>query len=101
VLALGGYSATELSDVDRTKLLKYLHNAYCDEPHAGIHSAVRWLLRSWGEGEWVADADRKLVGPWSPGRDWYVNQIGMLMILVRGQENAPVPITKNKGRKRG
>jgi formylglycine-generating enzyme required for sulfatase activity len=87
LLALGSYPAERLTPADRKHWLGRLQKWYRTEPDAGLHGAVEWLLRRWGEGEAVVKADKEMACKESerkPGdaRQWYVNGQGQTMVKV-------------------
>ena len=81
LLALGEYG--ELGDARRNGLRPHLEDLYRRDPDAGIHSAVAWLLRSWGEGDLVQsmDGEPPFIGPVTD-RQWYVNSQGTTMVVI-------------------
>jgi formylglycine-generating enzyme required for sulfatase activity len=85
VLALGDYAPTE--DSFRERCLPVLQDEFRRHPDAGVHSALGWLLASWGERDSVRDLDAELASrdP-STGRDWYVNGQGMTFAVIRRPE---------------
>jgi formylglycine-generating enzyme required for sulfatase activity/tRNA A-37 threonylcarbamoyl transferase component Bud32 len=90
VLSLGGYAPKRLEAGLRQRWLARLRQWYLDEPDAGLHGAVEWLLRRWGHSEEVtrmeeqlAEASRKrntrkALG----GRQWYVNGQGQTLVVI-------------------
>jgi serine/threonine protein kinase/formylglycine-generating enzyme required for sulfatase activity len=92
VLALGGWPVERLELAARAKWLGRLRQWYRDEPDAGLHGAVEWLLRRWGDGTAVAQLekeltsrDREMAGPGRVppgGRQWYVNSQGQTMVIL-------------------
>jgi formylglycine-generating enzyme required for sulfatase activity len=116
VLALGEFSTDELPEHQRRTLAEQLRRWYRDDPDAGLHGAIDWLLRRWGHGPELEAIDRKLVkaksrpGPASAGRQpgdgvpgrWYVNGQGQTMVVVpgpvefrMGDEGVPVRIPRS------
>jgi formylglycine-generating enzyme required for sulfatase activity len=50
-----------------------------------VHAAAGWLLRAWGRSSEVAQIDEVLKSEGIvDGRNWYVNRLGMCMVIVRG-----------------
>jgi formylglycine-generating enzyme required for sulfatase activity len=109
VLALGAYPAKRLQREDREHWLARLRQWYRHEPDAGLHGAVEWLLRRWGAGEAVVQADKAVACKESerkPGdaRQWYVNGQGQTLVIVpaggkfwmgsRGYEADRIPINE-------
>jgi hypothetical protein len=89
LLGLGAYPVGRLDAALREKWLGRLRQWYRDEPDAGLHGAVEWLLRRWGEGAAVARIEQELARKESqrplaevaPKR-WYVNGQGQTLVLV-------------------
>ena len=81
VLALGQFTATQLSSVERQLLIEKLMAVYENEPDAGLHSASEWLLRRWGQGQaprgHVCEAQERRgalqARTSTDKRQWYVN----------------------------
>ena len=93
VLALGDYPPEVLPLARKDALVAHLLTLYRDHPDAGLHSAVGWLLRHrWGKARDVAaideelktDAKTKRPAPARRDRDWYVNEAGLTLSIVRG-----------------
>jgi formylglycine-generating enzyme required for sulfatase activity len=89
VLSLGAYPVDRLGGAVREKWLGRLRRWYRDEPDAGLHGAVEWLLRRWGDGAEVARAEKELArkeAERSPGgadaKPWYVNGQGQTLVVV-------------------
>jgi formylglycine-generating enzyme required for sulfatase activity len=89
VLGLGAYPVDRLEPAARAKWLGRLRQWYRDEPDAGLHGAVEWLLRRWGEGDVVVRIEKELarkekerplaeVAP----KQWYVNGERQTLVLV-------------------
>ncbi|MCI0464805.1 MAG: bifunctional serine/threonine-protein kinase/formylglycine-generating enzyme family protein [Gemmataceae bacterium] len=85
ILALGEYSATQLPTEERGKLVPLLVRWYRDDPDAGVHAAIDWLLRpgkrgpearklDWGQARALANIDSELAGQAPGKRDWYVTR---------------------------
>jgi formylglycine-generating enzyme required for sulfatase activity len=88
VLTLGAYPAGRLDPALRKTWQDRLRKWYHDEPDAGVHSAVEWLLRSWEDGPEVAKMEKAMIrvnpeGQSEGGRRWYVNGQGQTMVIVR------------------
>jgi formylglycine-generating enzyme required for sulfatase activity len=83
LLALGEYPAEGLSDATREPLVAQLVDRYRADPDPGIHAAVGWLLRRWGQGERLRSLDETLGSrdP-DPGRRWYVNRHGQTFAVI-------------------
>ncbi len=83
ILALGEFTAEQLPAARREKLVAMLLQWYREDPDAGIHSAIDWLLRhgkqgdaarklDWGQGEALRQIDAELAGKEAGARRWYV-----------------------------
>lgn len=70
LLALGEYPLTDIPESDRNTLVKQLGDWYRYDPSSGVHGAVGWLLRQWGEHELVKKVDQMAI-PYSPDREWF------------------------------
>ena len=80
VLALGSYPV-------EAGWLPRLRQWYREEPDAGLHGAVEWLLRRWGDGAEVvaagkAMARKEIERKPGDGRQWHVNGQGQTMVLI-------------------
>ena len=66
---------------------------YRNNPDAGIHSSLAYLLRRWGMHSEVKRIDAELAGKPRDGRDWYVNPAGITMaiVVVPDHQNQPLP----------
>lgn len=95
ILALGGFSSTQLPADKRKRIVSWLLQSYQTDPDPGIHSAIDWLLRyglqgfenrkiDWQQGEALAGIDRGLSGQPANDRDWYVTGKGHTMAVFKG-----------------
>jgi formylglycine-generating enzyme required for sulfatase activity len=102
ILALGEFTRKDLPVAVRTPLVKKLLGWYRNDPDAGIHGAIDWLLRhaeegpsarplDWGQAKELERIDRELAGkhpgqPEAPARTstWHVNSLGQTFTLIRG-----------------
>jgi formylglycine-generating enzyme required for sulfatase activity/tRNA A-37 threonylcarbamoyl transferase component Bud32 len=102
VLSLGAYPPQRLGTGLRPRWLTRLRKWYLDEADAGLHGAVEWLLRRWGDGAEVARMEKQLAEAsrkhkTSPGRkaspgrkpgeaagsrQWYVNGQGQTLVVI-------------------
>jgi formylglycine-generating enzyme required for sulfatase activity len=83
LLALGEYDQGRLGAAQRRSLVPELLKWYRDSPDAGLHGAVDWLLRRWGNGKALARIDRQLAGGSARGRrQWYVNGQGQTLTII-------------------
>ena len=87
LLALTSYDEASFTQDQSNKFVDWLKNSYKTHPDAGIHNAIRWILKRRKEDTWLADANQALIGPPSPTRHWFVNSVGMTMLLIPGEDN--------------
>jgi formylglycine-generating enzyme required for sulfatase activity len=100
ILALGEYTAEQVPDEVRRRVVRLLLAWYRDDPDAGIHAAIGWLLRPthegpepralvWGQGPALDAIDRELARRGSCGdarRGWYVNGQGQTLAVIAARE---------------
>jgi formylglycine-generating enzyme required for sulfatase activity len=68
---------------------------YASHPDGGVHSAVEWLLRTWGQKDRVAEVDQRLPhGKRRTDHEWYLEIEGYTMVVV----TAPVEFTMGSPR---
>ncbi len=84
LLALAEFGEDRLPLPARERLAPRLVELYRDDPDPGVHSAAGWVVRQWGQGRLLDDADRALGarGPQASARRWYVNSQGQTMVLI-------------------
>jgi formylglycine-generating enzyme required for sulfatase activity len=70
LLALGEFTPEEVPESRRDALVKQLADWYRRDPSSGVHGAVGWLLRRWGQRD-VADRVDQTPIPYSPDRAWF------------------------------
>jgi serine/threonine protein kinase/formylglycine-generating enzyme required for sulfatase activity len=103
VLCLGEYGDGDLATDERGAVLIGLREIYSASPDPGLHAAAEWLLRKWGEDDWLA----KINGRWTKAKEerearltqirrslakdrdrappaWYVTGQGQTIIVVPG-----------------
>jgi formylglycine-generating enzyme required for sulfatase activity len=98
VLSLGQFSPGRLPAAQRERTLAKLFDWYEHDPDGGVHGAVEWLLRQWGQAERLNEMERRLHGPPPPGRGWYVNGQSQTLVLVpRPGEVEPGEPDRGKG----
>jgi serine/threonine protein kinase/formylglycine-generating enzyme required for sulfatase activity len=86
VLALAEFDEDGLAPHQRASLVPRLLQWYREDPDPGMHGALGWLLREWGQQGKVADIDRDLAGKPPGDRRWYVNgQEQTLVVLPPGE----------------
>jgi serine/threonine protein kinase/formylglycine-generating enzyme required for sulfatase activity len=94
LLMLGEFNDSQLSNVPRQPLIERLLVSYENEPDAGLHGAVEWLLRKWGQEKRVEAVVEKLTGDEnrlqsrkaSETRQWYVNSKKQTFVIVDARE---------------
>ncbi len=90
LLSLGAYPPEVLPDSQRSTWLERLREWYRDEPDAGLHGAVDWLLRRWGDGPQVLRMEQELRGRSSASgksagtKQWMIDGQGHTMVLIPG-----------------
>jgi serine/threonine protein kinase/formylglycine-generating enzyme required for sulfatase activity len=70
LLSLGEFRLNEIPKKSRTWLLTQVKDWYANDPSSGVHGASGWLLRQWGENDFVKQVDRTPVD-YAPGREWF------------------------------
>ncbi|MFO0950291.1 MAG: bifunctional serine/threonine-protein kinase/formylglycine-generating enzyme family protein [Isosphaeraceae bacterium] len=83
ILALGGDFGPRLPDARRHALAAELAGRYREDPDCGVHSAIDWLLRSWGMDAPLRAIDREFAGKPPGKRGWYVSRLGDTFAVVR------------------
>ena len=91
---LGQFTEAQLSTALRQPLVEKLLAVYENDPDAGLHGAVEWLLRKWKQGERldaVVDklkSDEKQLQAKKPNdkRQWYVNTQRQTFAIVDARE---------------
>jgi formylglycine-generating enzyme required for sulfatase activity len=82
LLSLGQFPPERLAAIERERFLDKLSAWYEQDPDTGVHGAVEWLLRRWGQGEKLQVLDQRLRGAPPEKRHWRVNGQGQTMVLV-------------------
>jgi serine/threonine protein kinase/formylglycine-generating enzyme required for sulfatase activity len=93
LLALGEFTLEEIPDARRETVLKQLGDWYRNDPSSGVHGAVGWLLRQWGQVEVARQVDQTAV-PYSPGREWFTLAITVAPTPPKAKEK---PAEKTPG----
>jgi formylglycine-generating enzyme required for sulfatase activity len=85
LLALGEFPADVVAGTASAGLVASLVEMHRNDPDAGTHAAVEWLLRRWGR-ESEISALPSALGSNEPleERQWYVDGEGHTMVAVRG-----------------
>ena len=93
LLCLGEFVDTQLPKSERVSLIDTLLTDYRLDPDAGLHGAVEWLLRKWGQGDQIAAIDKELQqtkdqldSDNAPERHWYVNGQGQTFVILDAGE---------------
>ena len=98
IQALGEFTAAQMPVELRQTLVPELLGWYRDDPDAGIHAAIDWLLRhgkegpapralDWGQRKALDMIDRERKGTGLEGkRGWYVNAQGQTLAVVDARE---------------
>jgi eukaryotic-like serine/threonine-protein kinase len=88
------FSRTLSSSIQRQPLIEKLLAVYENEPDAGLHSAVEWLLRQWGQGKRLEAVIEKLksdekqlqAGKSNDKRHWFINKQKQTFVIVDSGE---------------
>lgn len=85
VLALGGLSFAEFSEVMKKQIVDYLLDLYKNHPDSGLHSALDWILRQrFGLGAACDKCIRDMDQDSEPAKNWTVNLLGQCFINIKG-----------------
>ncbi len=85
LLSLGEFGEKQLPLSERQQLIPKLLERYRGNSDAGVHAAVEWLLRQWGQHEAIKVSDQQLARGEPVGDSrWYVNSQGQTMVVFRG-----------------
>ncbi len=95
ILSLGGFTAEQFPAAQRRRLVALLRRWYRDDPDAGVHAAIDWLLRygrtgevprklDWEQEQWLTAIGQDLAGRRRSMRNWYLTREGQVMVSVRG-----------------
>ncbi len=85
ILALGTFERDIFPAGASAVLIDTLLNLYSDDPDSGIHGAVEWTLRTWGQQQQLdrRDAELMKLKDWGQRR-WYRNGQGQTFALIEG-----------------
>ena len=61
-----------------------LQRLFQDDPDPGIHAAAEWTLRQWDPQRQVAKPEAPVTSSLQGDRQWHVNHLGHVMVLVPG-----------------
>lgn len=76
--AIGQIPVTDLNADERHALEPILLSLYTNSSQGSVHSAARWAMQ-----QWKLDVPKPVAAdPEKPGRDWYVNPIGMTFLKI-------------------
>jgi serine/threonine protein kinase/formylglycine-generating enzyme required for sulfatase activity len=102
LLSLGEFDDKDLPPDARQELLPRLQAIYRTDADPGLHAAVEWLLRTWGQeawlqqvnDDWAKDKDQRekrlqgiqqlLTKDETPPPQWYINGQGQTMVVIPG-----------------
>jgi formylglycine-generating enzyme required for sulfatase activity len=85
IQAIGTYGTEGLSQGEREPLIGKLLDLYQNDPDAGIHGAVEWTLRKWGQQGKLKEVDAELMKLKDRGdRRWYVNSQDQTFAVIEG-----------------
>ncbi len=83
ILILGEFNEQQLPAVERERLTPQLLDLYANDSDPGIHGAVSWTLRQWGQHGQLHRAERELAtGKAEGNRRWYVNRQGQTLVII-------------------
>jgi eukaryotic-like serine/threonine-protein kinase len=93
IQALGALGQGQVPAGVSTAMTARLTALYRDDPDAGVHSSIAYLLRRWGMNSDVQRIDAALAGKPRDGYKWYVNpaRITMAILTVPDFDNRPLP----------
>jgi eukaryotic-like serine/threonine-protein kinase len=83
VLSLGEFGEGAWPPGARAVLVQRMRGLYRAEDDPGLRAAAEWLLRRWGEGEWLRRADPA----WAEDKGWREKRLGDIK-RVLGREGA-------------
>ena len=94
VLTLGEFTDTQLPVAQRQPLIEKLLVVFENEPDAGLHGAVEWLLRKWEQGDRLQAVLKKLgsnekqlqARKATDKRQWYVNTQGQTFVILNADK---------------
>lgn len=95
ILSLGGFTSNQIPPAKRKALVVRLLNLYRNDPDAGVHSAIDWLLRhsrqgwlerklDWQQANALHAIDRELAGQLHKDRNWFVTKQSDTLTIIRG-----------------
>jgi serine/threonine protein kinase len=91
LLAISQFTREQIGEHSLAKIQAWLPGAYQSHPDCGVHSMCRLLMKQWGLDEKLQAIDQELRNEGLvDGRNWYVNPLGMQMLIVRGPINTVI-----------
>ena len=95
VIALGGFGPAQLGTAARERFVSLLLDWYRNEPDAGLHSAIEWLLGhdrqgdaprrlDWQQKTALASIEAELKSRPTKGRGWYLTADGQTLAIIPG-----------------
>jgi formylglycine-generating enzyme required for sulfatase activity len=82
ILALGEFDSDRVSQSDLAQWVPILFKVYQESEDPGLHGALEWLLRRWGQEEKLKEIEKTLMARRKTGRGWYINGQGQTMMVV-------------------
>lgn len=90
ILTLGEFAEDQLPESQRQPLSEKLLKANQDDPDAGLHGAIEWLLRKWEQKEQLQAVSERLKSSeetlqarrQSNKHHWYVNGEGQTFVII-------------------
>jgi formylglycine-generating enzyme required for sulfatase activity/tRNA A-37 threonylcarbamoyl transferase component Bud32 len=89
VLAIGEFSQEAVEK--QPSLRDWLKKEYADHPSSAVHAAIRWVLRTFNEEQWLRNQDRQMSVSSGPDKEWFVNSQGITMVILP-QQGFPIPL---------
>jgi len=95
VLSLGSFGSAQLGAVSRGQMVPTLLDWYRNDPDAGLHSAIEWLLGQnrqgdaprrldWGQRSALVGVEADVRSRPAGGRGWYLTSDGQTFAIIPG-----------------
>ena len=95
ILSIGGFTSEQILLAKRKAVAGRLLTLYRNDPDAGIHSAVDWLLRhnrqglldrklDWRHADALSAIDREMAGQVHKEHNWIITKQGDTLSVIRG-----------------
>jgi formylglycine-generating enzyme required for sulfatase activity len=95
ILSIGGFTSDQIPPAKRKALVGRLMALYSQDPDAGVHSAVDWLLRHNRQGlldrklDWqttnvLTEIDLEIAGRSLKDHNWFITKQGVTFSVIRG-----------------